>query len=78
MMAKGVHVGSDGAANAQFLLKVRLTIKPLAHKGFSARQVAVRLHPPTAHDLPAPFLYAAANLLKQLGIHPLYVGKEGR
>ena len=77
VVAEAVHVISGLRSHSQLLLKIPLTVQPLAHIGLPARRITVRLNPPAAHDYPAALFDPFPDFLKHGGfvfLHPLIVG----
>ncbi|OPZ67349.1 MAG: hypothetical protein BWY83_02638 [bacterium ADurb.Bin478] len=72
-MAKGVGRKTASGLAAEMALKKPLAVQPLADQGFAVWNVDVRLHPPTADQIPPARLNHALNIRKESGIclpHP--------
>jgi len=78
-VAEAVDVEADARRDAELLLEVTLPDQALADERLAAGDVAVRLDPPAAGDLPAPFGHALPDLLEHGRIgafHPLVEGRR--
>ncbi len=67
VVAETVHAVTHRAGQPKFLFEIALAVQPLAHERLARRDIAVRLDPPAAGQLPAPF-----------GHPPAYLGEHGR
>src|SRR4051812_30054913 len=67
-VTEAIDVEADARKHPKLGFEVALPIKSLTDKGFTAGDVAVRLNPPTADDLPAAFGDALLNLGEHSGV----------
>ena len=70
VIAEGVRVPSDLYLRAELVPEVLLGVHQLARPGFARGEVAVRLHPHPADDLPSSVLHALLYLSEEVGIEP--------
>ena len=61
-VTEGVHIVAGMGGYAEFFLKVALGDQRMPGQAFPAGNVAVRLNPPAAHQLPAALLHPLLNL----------------
>ncbi len=80
-VTEGIHIVACPCDPSEFFIKISLAIQAVAYEGFTGRQVAVGLYPPSSCDHPPPLPYAFLDLpehFRRIFLHPFVIRSTGR
>lgn len=71
-MTERVYIIAHIYSYAELLFKISLAYKSMSCKGFSTRNVTIRLNKPTAHNIPSAFFYTLFYFIEHILIYFFY------